>query len=279
MASAGRALSLDAAVPTEDVDVGDASHNALTDAISISFKAVCARYDGSDVDALKDVSFFIPAGGSLGVCGRSGSGKSTLLAVMLRFASLREGSLTLGVDDVGALSLAALRKQIGVVLQFPVLFKGTIRDNFRVGCADVDSTDDDVTAAMATVGASLKRESMNWLDLSVGEEGSGLSVGERQLVAVAREILRRKPILFLDEIAAFVDGDTEGMIRNAVLSLKGKTTVVNVAHRVGGLLDMDRVIVLGGGRVIETGEAKALASSGGAFSVLLEAAAHGTKTL
>ena len=201
---------------------------------------------------LHDVSLSVRRGETLAIVGPTGSGKSTVLSLMLRFFDPWKGKVTFGGFDLRDLRLNELRSRIAVVLQEPFLFPGTVGDNIACGRPDASREAIAAAARAANLGRFIA-EAPAGLDTMVGEAGAGLSGGERQRVSIARAILKDAPLLLLDEPTSALDTRTEADVVDALHRLMvGRTTVV-VAHRLSTIRHADRIVVLDGGRVTESG--------------------------
>ncbi|MFF7949225.1 thiol reductant ABC exporter subunit CydD [Streptomyces griseorubiginosus] len=234
---------------------------------ALAFERVTVRYPGRSGDAVTDVSFEIAPGETVALVGPSGAGKSTLLNVLLGFVRPAEGRVRIGEADLAEVDLAEWRSRIAWVPQRPQLFAGTIAENVRLARPDADDTA--VRQALADAGA---REFVDALPLGadtvLGEDGAGLSAGQRQRLALARAFLADRPVLLLDEPTAALDGATEAEVVAAVRRLAAGRTVLLVVHRPALLGVADRVVRLAeptahgpaeatartpGARVVETG--------------------------
>ncbi|MFD5592845.1 thiol reductant ABC exporter subunit CydD [Streptomyces griseorubiginosus] len=239
---------------------------------ALTFERVTVRYPGRSGDAVTDVSFEIASGETVALVGPSGAGKSTLLNVLLGFVRPAEGRVRIGEADLAEVDLAEWRSRIAWVPQRPQLFAGTIAENVRLARPDADDTA--VRQALADAGA---REFVDALPLGadtvLGEDGAGLSAGQRQRLALARAFLADRPVLLLDEPTAALDGATEAEVVAAVRRLAAGRTVLLVVHRPALLGVADRVVRLAeptahvpgeatartpGAQVVETGGADAV---------------------
>ncbi|MBQ3668838.1 MAG: ABC transporter ATP-binding protein [Clostridia bacterium] len=227
----------------------------------IEFENVSFSYQpGSPV--LKDVSFRCESGKMLALVGPTGVGKTTLTQLISRFYEPDEGRILIDGHDIGDVTLESLRKNISPVLQDIFLFNGTIAENigYAVHKADMD---DIIQAAKA---ANIHDDIMAMPDAyetQVGERGLRLSGGQKQRVAIARAILRRSPIIILDEATASVDVETERQIQKAISSIAGKCTIIAIAHRLSTIRGADRILVIENGRVTESGTHAELVAFGG----------------
>jgi ATP-binding cassette, subfamily B, bacterial len=234
----------------------------------IEFNHVKFRYTDNE-QVLKDFSLTIHAGETLALVGHTGAGKSSLGKLVARFYEFQGGQLLADGHDIRSFDLNSYRRQLGIVPQIPFLFAGTVADNIRYG--KPGASDADVLAAAAQVGGG------DWIDAlphglatSVGEEGRGISLGQRQLVALARVLLQDPAIIILDEATASVDPLTEAQIQEGLdVVLKDRTAIV-IAHRLSTIKAADRIIVLRKGEIIEEGSHDALMASGGHYAELYQ---------
>ena len=219
---------------------------------------------------IKQLNLDIKPGEMIGLVGHSGSGKSTLVNLMCRFYDLSEGTIALDGVDIKQLKVADYRRHIGLVLQEPFLFFGTIADNIAYGLPDA-TREDIVAAARAAHAHEFILRMPQGYDSLVGERGQGLSGGERQRISIARALLINPRILILDEATSAVDTETEKEIQNALDNLvRGRTTIA-IAHRLSTLRKADRLVVMDKGLIVEEGTHDALIESKGAYWRLYEA--------
>ncbi|MCJ2093195.1 ABC transporter ATP-binding protein/permease [Methylobacterium sp. J-072] len=206
----------------------------------------------------------IAAGETVAFVGPSGVGKTTLCALLPRFYEVAAGRVTVDGLDVRALTLASLRRQIGIVQQDVFLFAGTIRENIAYGRLDATEAEIDQAARRARLGALIDSLPAG-LDTVVGERGVRLSGGQKQRIAIARVFLKNPPILILDEATSALDTQTEREIQQALADLaQGRTTLV-IAHRLATIRDADRIVVLGEDGIVEQGRHAALLDAGGIY--------------
>ena len=240
---------------------------------AVSFDGVSFGYD-KDSPVLQDVSFKIEPGQVVGIVGPTGSGKSTVLSLLPRFYDPAQGRILIDGIDIADYKLSALRAQIGFVLQDTVLFRGTVRENIAYGRPE--ASDDEIVAAAKVANAHdfISRMPLGY-DSTVGERGETLSGGQRQRIAIARAVVRNSPILVLDEPTAALDTESERLVIEALRRLMKGRTVIMIAHRLGTLIDADKIIVLKDGAIAEEGSHLALMRRGGIYAEL-QRIQHGT---
>jgi ABC-type multidrug transport system fused ATPase/permease subunit len=236
---------------------------------AVRFEQVQFHYR-PDVPVLKNLSFSVAPGERVALVGPSGAGKSTLLKLLMRFYDATGGAVLIDGTDVRALPLAYLRQQIGFVQQEPFLFNGTVRDNILY--ADLNASQHQLEAvAQAARAHEFIAALPEGYDTWIGERGVKLSVGQKQRVSIARVLLKDPPIVVFDEATSNIDTETEVKIREALNELtKGRTTFI-IAHRLSTLHDVDRILVIDGGRLVEEGQHDALLRQGGVYAGLYEA--------
>jgi ATP-binding cassette subfamily B protein len=218
---------------------------------------------------LKDVDFTITPGERIGIVGRSGSGKTTLVNLISRFYDADSGHVRLDGIDVRELATADLRRHVGVVLQEPFLFRGTICDNLIYGKPDA-RVEDAVTVARAAQAHDFILRTPLGYDTWLGERGAGLSGGERQRVSIARALLYDPKVLILDEATSSVDTESERAIQDALRHLTRGRTTLAIAHRLSTLRESDRILVFDGGRLIEQGTHHELMRLDGQYAKLVK---------
>ncbi len=237
----------------------------------VAFERVSFRY-GSDPAAplvLNNISFVAQPGQTVALVGPTGAGKSTIINLIPRFYDVTAGRVLIDGHDVRDVTLASLRGQLGYVLQDSFLFSATIADNIRYG--RLDATDAEVEQAARTVGAHDFISCMSeGYQTRLGERGSGLSQGQRQLLAFARAVLANPRILILDEATSSIDQATERVIQQALrVLLEGRTAFV-IAHRLSTIQDADLVLVIDDHRIVERGTHAELVALGGLYASLYE---------
>jgi ATP-binding cassette, subfamily B, multidrug efflux pump len=235
----------------------------------VAFEHVSFRYD-EDRPLITDLSLVARPGQTVAIVGPTGAGKTTLVNLVMRFYDLDAGRITLDGVDVAGMPRAALRGQIGMVLQDTWLFAGTIRDNIAYGRPD--ATDEEVlAAARATFVDRFVHSLPEGYDTMIDEEGSNLSAGERQLVTIARAFLTDPALLILDEATSSVDTRTELLLQHAMAALRTDRTSFVIAHRLSTIRDADLILVMEDGAIVEQGAHEDLLASGGAYARLYHA--------
>ena len=235
---------------------------------NIDVEGLTVRYRPSLPPALKNVSFRIPEGSRVGVVGRTGSGKSTLTQALFRLLEAEEGRIIIDGVDVSKLGLHALRTNISVIPQVPTLFSGcTVRENLDLfGLHSDEAIRNVLDDCHLTL---VMNELPNGWDSIVAEGGSNFSVGQRQLLCLARAILSHSRILILDEATASVDRRTDKLLQDTLSASFSDGTIIAVAHRLDTVIDNDLILVLGGGKVLEFGSPAELIRAGGPFSSMV----------
>ncbi len=234
----------------------------------ISFEGVSFSYEPG-LEVLHDINLHISPGETVALVGPTGAGKSTMVSLIARFYDVTKGRILVDGYDLREIEQTSYRRQLGLVLQDPFLFSGTIRDNIRYG--NLEATEEEIVSVAKTVGAHdfimrLEKGYDTWLQ----ERGQNLSMGQRQLISFARALLANPAILLLDEAIANVDSHSELILKQALEPLlRGRTAVV-IAHRLSTVRHADRIVVLDKGRLIEEGRHEELLARGGLYSRLYE---------
>ena len=229
----------------------------------IRFEHVSFAYEEKQV--LRDVSFSIPGGKTLGVFGGTGSGKSTIALLLARLYDPDTGRITIGGVDTKDMDLGELRRGVGVVLQEPFLFSRTLAENIAITREDATREDVERAAQDACLDASVG-EFVNGYETVVGERGVTLSGGQKQRTAIARTLLSGAPVMVFDDALSAVDAKTDEAIRTRLRTAAGGATLILIAHRVATLMQADRIIVLEDGQIVESGTPDELLAQGGTFA-------------
>jgi ABC-type multidrug transport system fused ATPase/permease subunit len=218
----------------------------------VEFREVSFKYDAGGQPILDGIQLHVPPGQTVALVGETGAGKSTLVKLLSRFYDVSAGAVCLDGLDVRAVTQNSLRRQMGVVLQEPFLFSGTVGDNIAYG--KLDAPPEAIQQAAEAVGAhDFIRALEHGYDTKVGEGGAILSGGQRQLISFARALLADPRILILDEATSSVDTQTERIIQSALERLlKGRTAFV-IAHRLSTITKADKIVVMDKGRIVEVG--------------------------
>ena len=231
---------------------------------AIEFRHVDFSYI-EGIPVLQDVSFRCEPGKMLALVGPTGVGKTTLTQLISRFYEPDAGSILIDGQDIQSVTIESLRRNISPVLQDTFLFNGSIAEN--IGYAMPEATEEEIRAA--AVAANIHEDIMampQGYDTQVGERGLRLSGGQKQRVAIARAILRKSPIIILDEATASVDVETERQIQTAIAGIAGQRTIVAIAHRLSTIRNADLILVIENGRVMECGTHAELVALGGSYA-------------
>ena len=218
---------------------------------------------------LENFNLDIHPGETVAIVGDTGAGKTTIASLLNRFYDVLDGSIEIDDIDIRTVTQNSLHSRIGLVLQDPFLFMGTVKDNIRYGCQN--ATDEEIIAALEAIGAKRIIESLqDGLDTEVGERGNRLSEGERQLVSFARALLANPRILILDEATSSVDIYTEYAIQRGMRVLLENRTSIVIAHRLSTIVNADRIVVLEHGKIVESGRHRDLMEQKGKYHSLYE---------
>jgi subfamily B ATP-binding cassette protein HlyB/CyaB len=253
--------------PAEAPANSSLSMNALKG--QVTFEEVVFKYRADGREILRNVSLQIQPGELVGVVGSSGSGKSTLAKLLLRLYVPARGRILLDGSDIGGINPTLIRRQVAVVTQDVTLFSRSVRENIALG--QIDASLDDVVQAANLAGADeFIRKLAYGYDTILGERGSNLSGGQRQRIAIARALLMDPKVLILDEATSMLDADTEMRFWSHIRKISSQRTVLAITHRLTTVLDMDRIVVMEDGEIVEQGKPHELLRQNGRFRKLYE---------
>ncbi len=236
----------------------------------INYENVGFTYPDAAAPALQELHLRLPFGKCVAIVGASGSGKSTLLDLLARLQNCTEGRITLGGVDITEVEASVWRKQLGIVSQEAILFNDTIAANIRLSSSDAEYTDEQLWEACRLAQCDFVKDLAEGLQTNIGERGSKLSGGQRQRLTLARALLRRPAFLLLDEATSALDSESEHLIQEALTALKGKQTIILIAHRLSTVQIADEVVVMQSGRIVEQGAPQELLQRGGLYSKFVE---------
>ena len=236
---------------------------------SISFNKVHFEYSEDNDQVLDQVSFTINKGEVVAMVGPSGAGKSTIADLIPRFFDVSSGVIEIDENDIKKLSLASLRGNMGIVTQEVILFNDTIKNNIAYAKSNV--TDDAIHAAAKAANAlEFIEKTPNGFDTLIGERGAKLSGGQKQRLAISRALLKNPPILILDEATSALDTESEKKVQKAIEALMKDRTTLVIAHRLSTVQNADKIIVIDGGKVVETGTHQKLYDQNGVYRKLYD---------
>lgn len=250
----------------EDTGLGEITGKEFTG--KIEFKNVSFYYEKENY-VLKDVSLKVNSGQFVGLVGHTGSGKSTMMSLLERYYDLEEGEILLDDENYLNYSKADIRENIGLILQDAVIFEGTIKENVAYG---IEATDKEVIDVLLAIGGDkFVYELKDGIHSKTSYQGENLSIGEKQIIAFARILLKNPKILILDEATANIDTETELLIQNALNALTKNRTTFVVAHRLSTIQNADHIIVLDEGKIVEEGKHEELMALKGIYRNMYEA--------
>ena len=259
MVSAGRVFAL---IDQRNYEPVQADSELAIREGNIRFEHVCFSYDGVN-QILDDISFSVNKGETIAFVGHTGSGKSSIINVLMRFYEFQSGRVLIDNVDIRNYSHQELRKNMGLVLQEPFLYHGTIKSNIAMY---QEISDEEVKAAAEFVDAdAFIQELPQGYDSPVSERGSSFSTGQRQLLAFARTVASQPKILILDEATANIDSETETLVQNSLEKMRKGRTTIAIAHRLSTIQDANCIYVLDKGRIIESGTHEELLTLGGTY--------------
>ena len=239
----------------------------------IEFKHVSFSYDGKN-QVLKDISFVADENQTVALVGHTGSGKSSIINVLMRFYEFEEGQILIDGRDIRDYTYKELRDKIGLVLQDPFMFYGTIADNIRL--LNPDITDEEMIHAAKFVQADQFIEELDGdYQAKVIEKGAAYSSGQRQLISFARTVVTNPKILILDEATANIDTETESHIQQGLQNMRQNRTTIAIAHRLSTIRDADLILVLDKGRIVERGNHEELLAKDGLYAQMYALQASG----
>ncbi|MDC0628335.1 ABC transporter ATP-binding protein/permease [Pelagibacteraceae bacterium] len=234
---------------------------------NITFKSVNFRYESTNDKALNNIDLNVEGGKVTALVGRSGAGKSTIINLLPRFYDPQDGKIEIDNQNISKVKLTSLRKKISLVSQDVILFDETIRDN--IAYADITATQKDIEDACKYAAADEFIEKLpRKYDTIVGENGVKLSGGQKQRISIARAILKKSPIILLDEATSSLDTESERIVQNAINNLiKGRTTIV-IAHRLSTIHNSDKIFLLDSGKIINSGSHEQLIETSKEYKTL-----------
>ena len=224
-------------------------------------------YQAEDEEILKDVSFHVKPGQTVGIIGSTGSGKSTLMNLLCRFYDVTEGEVKIDGINIKELDLFSLRDNIGMAMQDVFLFSDTVEGNIAYGRPNCSFEEVEAAAKIANAHEFILQMPEGY-DTIVGERGVGLSGGQKQRISLARALLKNPSIIILDDTTSAVDMDTEAQIQSALGNINQSHTVFIIAHRISSIKDADQILVVEEGRIIESGNHEQLLKKGGYYATV-----------
>ena len=227
----------------------------------IQFENYNVKYGPKDPLVLKNISLEINQGEKIGIVGRTGSGKTTLSLCLFRILEADSGRILIDDIDISKLDLFSLRENISIIPQEPTLIKGSLKYNID---PYHNYTDEEISSLISEIGFNSFISDKS-LDYKIEENGSNLSVGERQLVCIVRAFLKQNRIIVMDEATSSIDFKTENIIQNAISKLMNNCTIITIAHRIKTIIDYDRILVMSNGEIVEFDTPQNLLNKKGLF--------------
>ncbi|ULC58877.1 ABC transporter ATP-binding protein/permease [Flaviramulus sp. BrNp1-15] len=233
----------------------------------IEFKDISFKYEDDYV--LKDFSLTIPKGKTVALVGQSGSGKSTIANLITRFYDVNKGHILIDGIDIRDLSIASLRKQLGIVTQDAILFNDSIKNNLKLG--DNNATDEQIIEALKIANAwEFIKDLPEGINTNIGDSGNKLSGGQKQRLSIARAVLKSPPIMVLDEATSALDTESERLVQTALENMMKNRTSIVIAHRLSTIQNADEILVLKKGKIVEQGKHNDLISKKGVYKKLVD---------
>lgn len=235
----------------------------------IVFDHVSYQYDNGSKEVLKDISFSVKPGETIGILGGTGSGKSTLMYLLDKLYPLKEGSITIGGVDIRKIKTDCIRSHIGMVLQEPYLFSRTLEENIAIALPDLDKQRVKEAARVASLESAIDHFQEGYKTY-VGERGVTLSGGQKQRTAIAQMLISKPDVMVFDDSLSAVDAETDAKIRKALKDNVGDSTVILIAQRITTLMNADQIIVLDKGEIVQRGTHDALIKVDGIYKEIYE---------
>ena len=235
----------------------------------IIFDHVTFRYDEQGPDIIKDVSFAIEKGSTIGILGGTGSGKSTLMYLLDRLYPVSKGKITIGGVDIRDIDSDYLRSNIGLVLQEPYLFSRSLKDNIAIANDKAQFADIEEASRIASLDHAINHFKHGY-DTFVGERGVTLSGGQKQRTAIAQMVIQHAPVMIFDDSLSALDAETDAKIRHALKTATGQATVILISHRITTLMNADQILVLNHGKIAEVGTHEELYKQNGIYKKICD---------
>lgn len=235
----------------------------------IIFDHVTFRYDEKGPDIIKDVSFAIEKGSTIGILGGTGSGKSTLMYLLDRLYPVTKGKITIGGVDIRDIDSDYLRSNIGLVLQEPYLFSRSLKDNIAIANDKAQFADIEEASRIASLDHAINHFKHGY-DTFVGERGVTLSGGQKQRTAIAQMVIQHAPVMIFDDSLSALDAETDAKIRHALKTATGQATVILISHRITTLMNADQILVLNHGKIAEVGTHEELYKQNGIYKKICD---------